>query len=106
MLKKIYHIIKPVIRNYYLITGIVFAVWMIFFDSNNIITQYRNRRELKQLMQEKDRYESEIARNKAIVQKLTDPADKRALEKFARENYHMKRPNEEIFLIIKDTSGK
>lgn len=85
-------------------TGLVFVVWMIFFDSNNMISQYRNRRDLKELVQQKQFYVTEIAKNKTLVHDLTNPKDKSALEKFAREKYLMKKPNEEIFLIVKDST--
>jgi cell division protein DivIC len=100
MLKKILHLVKRFLRNYYLPTLLFFVVWMLFFDSNNAMNQLNNRAELMQLLQEKEYYESEIAKNKAMVQSLTNPKDTRALEKFGREKYLMKKPNEEIFLII------
>jgi cell division protein FtsB len=106
MFKRIIDWLKPLVRNYYLMTGLVFVVWMIFFDSNNMISQFRNRRDLKELVQQKQFYVNEITKNKAMVRDLTNPKDKSALEKFAREKYLMKRPNEEIFLIVKDSTEK
>jgi len=100
MLKKILHLLKRFVRNYYLLTGVAFAVWMLFFDSNNMISQVRNRSELKALLQEKKYYQDETSKNKAMVQAITNPKDKSAVEKWGREKYLMKKPNEEIFLII------
>jgi cell division protein FtsB len=100
MWRKIRHIFSYLFRNYYLLTGIVFFVWMLFFDSNNFINQYKNRQELKQLLAEKQYYVDEIKKNKDMVDALTDSKDTRALEKWGREKYLMKRPNEQIFLII------
>ena len=104
MFKKIINWLKPLVKNYYLMTGLVFVVWMIFFDSNNMISQYRNRHDLKELVQQKQFYVDEITKNKAMVHDLTNLKDKSALEKFAREKYLMKKPNEEIFLIVKDST--
>ncbi len=103
MFTKILHFFKRFLKNYYLLTGVVFAVWMLFFDSNNMINQFRNRQELNGLLKEKQYYVDETAKNKAMVEALTDPKDKRALEKWGREKYLMKKPNEEIFLIIRDS---
>jgi cell division protein FtsB len=80
--------------------GVVFIVWMLFFDSNNMMNQWRNYKELQELLQQKEFYESETARNKVLVDQLTNPNDKRALEKYGREKYLMKKDREEIFLII------
>jgi cell division protein DivIC len=106
MFKKIIHYLKPLVRNYYLMTGLFFVVWMIFFDSNNILTQRKNQKILKELVQQKEYLERGIASNKAMVRQLTNPKDQRALEKFARENYLLKRPNEDIFLIVKEQPKK
>jgi cell division protein DivIC len=106
MFKKFLHILKPIVRNYYLMTGLLFAAWMIFFDSNSIPTQLKNRKSLNELIQQKRYFEKEIARNKAMVSQLTNPKDLRPIEKFARENYLLKRRNEEIFLIVKEQPKK
>jgi len=102
MLKKIYQAIKPFIRNYYLMTGLFFVVWMVFFDSNNLISQLKNRNELKQLEKERNFFVEGIKENKALVEDLTNTEDFRAAEKYAREHYLMKRENEEIFLIVRE----
>jgi cell division protein DivIC len=106
MFKKIIIFLKPFVRNYYLMTAIVFIVWMVFFDSNNVITQLSNRRVLKDLMQKKRYYESEIAQNKMLVKQLTNQKDLRPIEKYAREHYLLKRPDEDIFLIIREGEKK
>ncbi len=94
---------KKFIRNYYLTTGLAFVVWMLFFDSNNMMVQRQNRRELQEWLDQKAYYETETARNRAAVKELTNPNDQRALEKYGREKYLMKREREEIFLIIPET---
>jgi len=88
------------IRNYYLMSGLVFIVWMLFFDSNNLMNQLHNQADLQELLQQKAFYQDEISRNKTLVDELTDPNDRRALEKYGREKYLMKKEREEIFLII------
>jgi cell division protein DivIC len=97
MLKKILNILL----NKYLITTVAFVVWLIFFDSNNMIMQQELKAKLNELNQEKKFYLDEIRRDSILTrQLLTDTA---ALEKFAREKYLMKKDGEDIFLVI-DTS--
>jgi cell division protein DivIC len=100
MLKKILNILL----NKYLITTVAFVVWLIFFDSNNMIMQQDLKAKLKDLQTEKKFYLDEIRRDSILThQLLTDTA---ALEKFAREKYLMKKEGEDIFLVIDTTVEK
>jgi cell division protein FtsB len=85
------------IANKYLVAGIVFLVFLVFFDDRDLISNFRHQRELKQLEQSKEHYQAEIAKTqKELKQLRTDAA---LLEKYAREKYLMKRDNEDIFLV-------
>lgn len=79
------------------------VIWVIFFDKNDLLSQYQLRQKLQQLRTERNYYETEIAKNKNDMNELrTNPEN---LEKFAREKYQMKKDNEEIFVIVKDSTG-
>ena len=94
--------IWPWLKNKYVITLIAFVVWMIFFDRNDLISQYSYKQELKDLQEERKYYEAEIEKSTAKLKELTsDPATR---EKFAREQYKMKKADEEIFVIIREES--
>ena len=85
------------IANKYLVAGIVFLVFLVFFDDRDLISNFRHQRELKQLEQSKEYYQAEIAKTRQELKQLrTDAA---LLEKYAREKYLMKRDNEDIFLV-------
>jgi cell division protein FtsB len=99
MLKKILN----VLLNKYLITTVAFIVWLVFFDSNNLLMQQDLKNKLKELRLEKKFYLDEIRKDSILTRQLmTDTA---ALEKFARERYLMKREGEDVFLVV-DTTGK
>ena len=86
------------LNNKYAITIIVFGVWMLFFDNNNFIAQIRLNRTLHELELEKEYYLTEIEKDKlATFELITDTL---TLEKFGREQYLMKRDNEDIYLIV------
>ena len=90
-------------KNKYLISLTVFAVWIIFFDRNDLITQWDRKQELQKLDSSTTFYEKEIANTKRDLMDLNNkPA---ILEKFAREKFYFKRHNEEIFLVD-DSSNK
>ena len=91
-------------RNKYVIVSTFFLIWMLFFDRNDLLTQYQYWIQMKKLEQEKEFYTKEIAKTHKDLDELnTNP---NMLEKFAREKYLMKKPNEDIFVIIKETSNK
>jgi len=90
--------IWPWLKNKYVITIIVFTVWMIAFDRNDFISQYSYRQELHKLEEDKEYFTNEIEINKKNTFELTsDPGN---LEKFARETYRMKKDDEDIFMVI------
>jgi len=86
------------LNNKYAITIIVFGIWMLFFDNNNFIAQVRLNRTHHELEMEKQYYLSEIEKDRrATFELMTDTV---TLEKFGREQYLMKRDNEDIYLIV------
>ena len=88
-----------IFRNIFFLTGIFFVVWMLFLDENNMVNQYRKRAELIALEKKRDYYKEEIYKAQEKFQLLTTNAASQ--EKFARENYWMKKDNEDVFVIEK-----
>ena len=84
--------------NKYFITTVLFVAWLIFFDSNNILTNMRTKDKLNELMKEKRFYIDEIKKDSVLIQKLL--YDTLELEKYAREKYLMKKDNEDLYLLI------
>ena len=76
-----------------------FLVWMTFFDKNDFLTTYSYRSTLNQLKEQTSLYEQQIKTNKAYMNDLQN--DTAHLERFARETYLMKKPDEDIFMIVK-----
>ncbi|RQO71965.1 septum formation initiator [Pedobacter sp. KBW06] len=88
------------IRNKYFLSVAAFIVWMLFFDKNDMLSQYEFRSEVNKLQEEKDFYEKETATVKKDLNELNTNLN--TAEKFAREKYFMKRDNEDVFVIIKE----
>ena len=91
-------------RNKYFVAAAAFVVWMLFFDKNDVLSQYEYRHEVKDLRVEKDFYQKETAQVKKDLNELS--TNLKSAEKFAREKYFMKKENEDIFMIIKEASKK
>ena len=97
---------KPVIRflsNRYVIILLVFVVWMVFFDENSYFIHRDLNKEIDQIEGATDYYQREISKDKKEIGDLQNPD---SLEKFAREKYHMKKKDEDIYLIEFDTIKK
>ncbi len=83
--------------NKYFISFSAFLAIMFFFDKNDVLTQIERRKELRELRESKVWYSTQIATETKELEGLkTNPA---TLEKYARENYLMKRDNEDLFII-------
>ena len=82
------------VRNPYLIAFVVFAVYIGFFDHYSILKQRELRAELHRLQVERQQYAETIEQSAALKQ--TVAADE---ERFARERYHMKRQDEDVFIV-------
>ena len=94
--------ILDLIRNKYLIAGVAFLTWMLFFDRNDLMSQYEYRTQLNKLEAEKEFYTVESAKAVKDLNELTTNQSK--LEKFAREKYLMKKENEDVFVIIQEAA--
>lgn len=73
---------------------------MLFLDSNSWIIHNELDQEINELQTNKEYYQKEIAKDRLIIDNLNDSLE---LESFARQNYYMKRPEEDIFIIEFDT---
>lgn len=89
--------------NIYIIVLTIFAIWMLFFDTNSLLIHRELQQEIKKLEKQQDFLQKEIAKDKKIIEKLSDSNE---LIKFARERYYLKKKNEEIFLIEYEDSLK
>ena len=88
------------LKSKYLITGLAFIGWMLFFDSDDITLQLKRVKELQQLQQSEKNLDQQIADTKKELELLkTNPS---TLEKYAREKYMMKKDNEDLYIIAKD----
>jgi cell division protein FtsB len=88
------------LRNKFFLVAVAFAVWMIFFDKNDLLSQYQYRQEVNKLKEERDFYKTQNVKVEKDLDELT--SDPKKLEKFAREKYLMRKDNEDVFVIVKE----
>src|ERR1044072_2894345 len=88
-------------RNKYLLVVVALGVWLLFFDKNDLFSQWARRAEVKKLESDVRYYRDEINRNQTEMQELQ--SNPKTLETFAREHYLMHRDNEDIFILVEDS---
>lgn len=89
--------VLKIVFNKFLVTGVLFAVWIIYFDQNNWSSQRARNKQLRDTEHNIEYLNGEIARMEQEQYDLTHNPEK--LEKFAREQYKMKRDNEDLYIV-------
>ena len=84
------------LNKYWLVT-ILFLAVTFFVGDTNLYYRYKYDEKIRFLESEINRQKKEIEQNKQKIQELR--TDKEGLERFAREEYLMKKENEDIFII-------
>lgn len=89
-----------IVKNKYVLTTIIFFVWLIAFDQNSIIDRISLNSLNRNLKEQREHYKNQIKDNKERMEELQGSTEK--LEKFAREQYLMKKDGEELFIVIEE----
>jgi len=98
LLKKLRN--SKLLRNKYMIALILFAVWISFFDQNNLVQHRRNKQRLKALKEQRAFYREKIEADNLKMEELRSGVDN--LEKYAREQFNVTRPDEDLFLVVEE----
>jgi cell division protein FtsB len=88
---------RRIVFSFYFFAGLGFVVWLTFFDSNDLVHQWKLRTKVHSLEREKVYYLrmiEELRQSKKAL--LSDPA---LLERMAREKYLMKKPEEDLYIV-------
>ena len=88
------------IKSFFFLFTVAFAGWMLFVDVNDLQSQYRLGRKLRDLEAEKEFYEQQIEEVHQDREELL--TDDQQLEKVAREKYLMKKPEEDVYVIVSE----
>jgi len=88
------------LNNRFFYTGLLFFVWLAFFDKNSLTEQNKLANTLNDLKSREQFYNREIEETSNEIRAYEN--DTALLEKFARERYYMKKKNEEVFVIVRE----
>ncbi|MDQ1769636.1 septum formation initiator family protein [Labilibaculum sp. A4] len=98
--KKAQIIILRIVRNKYVITFLIFYFWLFFFDQHSVWERIGNEDTIESLEKEKAYFIEKIETDKNRIHELK--TNRKNLEKFAREQYLMKKKGEDIFIMIEE----
>lgn len=87
-------------KNFYFVFTVLFIVWMVLIDSNDIISHIKLRSKLGDLKDQKAYYQERKEKIQAEREELLSNYE--LLEKFARERYLMKRKTEDLYVIVEE----
>ena len=93
--------IPSIAPKFYLIATFVFVVWMLFFDPNDVLSQYKKYKEVKE-------EEAKVLFYRENIKDLSQKSkyiseDIHELERYAREKFYMKKPSEDVFIVPQDS---
>ncbi|MEO7176947.1 MAG: hypothetical protein ABIV51_13580 [Saprospiraceae bacterium] len=87
--------IPPVLGNRYLVATLISLVWLVFFDKNKLLIQWKLSETEQKLNRDIKFYTERID-----VAKVAKADLEQNQEKFAREKYFMQKADEEVFIIV------
>ncbi|MFN3916874.1 MAG: FtsB family cell division protein [Flavobacteriales bacterium] len=90
--------IPAFLKNKYILLPLGLLVHLFVFEEIGILQLFKERKKLNNLRRENSLMIAEIEESKSKLKELT--GNKKALEKFARETYRMKKANEEVFVVL------
>ena len=93
--KKLISMFNKSYFKYFVILG-AFIIWITFLDTNSLLIHAELNEEIKKLKSRKDALTEEINKDQKLIKKLENID---SLEHYGRENYNLKKDNEDIFII-------
>lgn len=98
-LKAVFRFGLDVLLNKFVLTLLIFGTWVLVFDQHNLVDRWKARRHLNQLKQDTTWYHQKIRDDLESIRLLETSSEN--LERFAREQYLMKAPDEDVYIILK-----
>ncbi len=84
-------------RHKYSVVICSFLLLIVFLDQNSMIRRMSQKRQINELEKEIEAYRSQIQESSALLEDIEN--DTVLLERMARQNYNMSRPDEDVFIM-------
>lgn len=95
--QKIWDKWPPILKNKYALVMIGFFVYLLFFDSNDLPSQIKFNQRLAKLNKQTKYLKQQIDESRSEYEATFSTVEQ--MEKFAREEYLMKKADEDLFVI-------
>ena len=89
-----------IIKNKFFIVCFVFFLIILFLDENNLFVIRSLKKDVAQLEFTIDTMRQGIYQDSLQAERLKNNLD--TIERYGRENYYMKRKNEDVFVVVED----
>lgn len=96
-MRDLYNNIPPILKNFYFISFVGVLIWVLVFDKNDLITHIKLQKELNRVEEQLIFFKNKI--NEVEKDKNELEGNQELLEKYAREQYLMKKESEDIYII-------
>ncbi|KQS33068.1 septum formation initiator family protein [Dyadobacter sp. Leaf189] len=90
------------LKNFYVATLVAWLFWILFLDNNNIRVVFSNRMKMKELEVEKSKLLEKISQVKKERNEVF--GNPQMVEKWAREKFLMRKPGEEVYVIVDENN--
>lgn len=88
---------KAAVTKYFLVLAFA-IVWMLFFDRYNVISRQSMKQQIEELKSDEAYYRTAIVELEQEERRLLQ--DLESMERYARETYHMRKPGEDVYVIV------
>lgn len=92
--------VLPHFRGFYRLTLTGWVLWMLFVDDNRLGVVWSNYMKLKELEREKEYYQEQVIQVRREQKEVM--GNLKQIEKWAREKYYMRKPTEEVYIIVNE----
>lgn len=83
-------------RRFWIVATAAIVVFTVFMVGRNALHAVKIKRQINALIREKARYSEKIGQDSALLERLKYDD---YLEEYARENYHMQRRGEHVYIM-------
>ena len=98
MFLKWYYKLPKIFRSFYRLSFFFLLVWVSFLDDNNVFNYLSLQKKIEYLHNQQKYYREKIKNIKEEENIILE--NKESIERYARENFLMKKKNEDIYIII------
>lgn len=90
------------LRKFYTGTLVVWVIWVVFVDDNNVSVIWSNYQKMKELETEKVYFTKKIKEVKREHNEVF--GNQKLIEKWAREKYYMRKPGEDVYVVVDENN--